>query len=149
MTPKKEEETKDLPQASEKIYTDAEVEIVGKIKSYAADDLSNIVETYNERLDHKVLSLEVVTRRKEIIAELSQLVTNIITDRNKKEKTWTAEQFDAYFETHTKLPVYGFLSQASNAINTTGWGLFMGLLRPMEYGIKIGPRIQPQKKWKW
>ncbi|OGG34574.1 hypothetical protein A2363_04300 [Candidatus Gottesmanbacteria bacterium RIFOXYB1_FULL_47_11] len=125
-------------------YTSEEAVIVARIKDHIGGVVENIVHTTG------VLSEDVLARRRVIVKEIDTLVQLILADRNKKDKSFTKEQFYAYIDQHIDRPDWAFLAEKLQGVNVNGWGLFHGLLDPLGMGVKIGhPADQTQKKWKW
>ncbi len=138
-------EVSELPSSS---YTQEEAMIVGRIKTLIGGDVENIVQTADEKRDKVVIPEGVIVRRKAIITEIKRLVDGILADRTKQIKTHKEEEFNVYIDMHLDEGDYAFLTQKPSGINVNGWGLFEGLLHPLEQGIKIGPPGDPETRYR-
>lgn len=138
--------TSEVPQSP---YTQEEAAIVGRIKTHIGGKLENIAQTADEKRYNIVLPETVLTRRKAIVKEIADLVNGILVDRTKRTKTHSTADFETYVDTHIDESDYLFLTAKPLGINVNGWGLFAGLLNPLELGEKIGPNEDASRPSNW
>lgn len=130
-------------------YTQEEAVVVGRIKALLGGNVENIAVSADEKKFNILPSEPVVARRKAIIHEIDALVSSILADRGKEAVAHTPQEFFAYLDLHIDEPDYVFLTAKPVGVNVNGWGIFAGLLHPLDQGLKIGPAEASKRQSNW